>query len=99
MTLIDKDIIAKKRNGRQSKNTILKWFFFLCTMFGLMVLIMLFFDTLMYGWSRLNLDFLTSFNSSRFEQACFFLVIIGSVWLLFFSAQLSIIFIICYVLY
>ena len=91
MTLIDKDIIAKKRNGRQSKNTILKWLFFLCTMFGLMVLIMLIVDTLMDGWSRLNLDFLTSFNSSRAEQACFFGAIIGSLWLMLVTAPVAII--------
>ena len=91
MTLIDKDIIAKKRNGRQSKNTILKWLFFLCTMFGLMVLIMLIVDTLMDGWSRLNLDFLTSFNSSRAEQAGFFGAIIGSLWLMLVTAPVAII--------
>lgn len=91
MTLIDKDIIAKKRNGRQSKNTILKWLFFLCTMFGLMVLIMLIVDTLTDGWSRLNLDFLTSFNSSRAEQAGFFGAIIGSLWLMLVTAPVAII--------
>jgi phosphate transport system permease protein len=91
MTLIDKDIIAKKRNGRQSKNTILKWLFFLCTMFGLMVLIMLIVDTLMDGWSRLNLDLLTSFNSSRAEQAGFFGAIIGSLWLMLVTAPVAII--------
>ncbi|CAD2078116.1 phosphate ABC transporter permease PstA [Jeotgalicoccus meleagridis] len=91
MTLIDKDIIAKKRNGRQSKNTILKWLFFLCTMFGLIVLIMLIVDTLMDGWSRLNLDFLTSFNSSRAEQAGFFGAIIGSLWLMLVTAPVAII--------
>ena len=91
MTLIDKYIIAKKRNGRQSKNTVLKWLFFLCTMFGLMVLIMLIVDTLMDGWSRLNLDFLTSFNSSRAEQAGFFGAIIGSLWLMLVTAPVAII--------
>ena len=91
MTLIDKDIIAKKRNGRLSTNTILKWLFFLCTMFGIMVLIMLIVDTLMDGWSRLNLDFLTSFNSSRAEQAGFFGAIIGSLWLMLVTAPVAII--------
>ncbi|MGO1923719.1 MAG: phosphate ABC transporter permease PstA [Jeotgalicoccus sp.] len=91
MTLVDKDIIAKKRSGRQSKNQIFKWLFFLCTMFGLAVLIMLIADTLMDGWSRLNLDFLTNFNSSRAESAGFFGAIIGSLWLMLVTTPVAII--------
>ncbi|CAD2073848.1 phosphate transport system permease protein PstA [Jeotgalicoccus coquinae] len=91
MTLIDKDIIAKKRTGRQSRNQIFKWLFFLCTMFGLAVLIMLITDTLMDGWSRLNMDFLTNFNSSRAENAGFFGAIIGSLWLMLVTTPVAII--------
>lgn len=91
MALIDKDYIAKKRTGRQSRNQLLKWIFFLCTMFGLMVLIMLIADTLMDGWSRLNLDFLTNFNSSRPESAGFFGAIIGSLWLMLVTTPVAII--------
>lgn len=91
MTLIDKDIIAKKRTGRQSRNQIFKWLFFLCTMFGLAVLIMLITDTLMDGWSRLNFDFLTNFNSSRAENAGFFGAIIGSLWLMLVTTPVAII--------
>lgn len=91
MTLIDKDIIAKKRTGRQSRNQIFKWLFFLCTMFGLAVLILLITDTLMDGWSRLNFDFLTNFNSSRAESAGFFGAIIGSLWLMLVTTPVAII--------
>ena len=91
MTLIDKDVIAKKRPGRQSRNQILKWLFFLCTMFGLAVLILLIADTLMDGWDRLNMDFLTNFNSSRAENAGFFGAIIGSLWLMLVTAPVAII--------
>ena len=91
MTLIDKDVIAKKRSGRQSRNRILKWLFFLCTMFGLAVLILLIADTLMDGWDRLNMDFLTNFNSSRAENAGFFGAIIGSLWLMLVTAPVAII--------
>lgn len=91
MTLVDKDIIARKRTGRQSKNQIFKWLFFLCTMFGLAVLILLIADTLMDGWSRLNLDFLTNFNSSRAENAGFFGAIVGSLWLMLVTAPVAII--------
>ena len=91
MTLIDKDIIAGKRSGRQSKNQIFKWLFFLCTMFGLAVLIMLITDTLMDGWDRLNMDFLTSFNSSRAENAGFFGAIVGSLWLMLVTTPVAII--------
>ena len=91
MTLVDKDIIAKKRSGRQSRNQIFKWLFFLCTMFGLAVLILLIADTLMDGWSRLNLDFLTNFNSSRAESAGFFGAIVGSLWLMLVTTPVAII--------
>ena len=91
MTLIDKDVIAKKRPGRQSRNQILKWLFFLCTMFGLAVLILLIADTLMDGWDRLNMDFLTNFNSSRAENTGFFGAIIGSLWLMLVTAPVAII--------
>ena len=91
MTLIDKDIIAKKRTGRQSRNQIFKWLFFLCTMFGLAVLILLITDTLMDGWSRLNFGFLTNFNSSRAENAGFFGAIIGSLWLMLVTTPVAII--------
>ncbi|WP_213810300.1 phosphate ABC transporter permease PstA [Jeotgalicoccus sp. WY2] len=91
MTLVDKDIIAKKRTGRQSRNQIFKWLFFLCTMFGLAVLILLIADTLMDGWSRLNLDFLTNFNSSRAENAGFFGAIVGSLWLMLVTTPVAII--------
>ena len=91
MTLVDKDIIAKKRTGRQSKNQIFKWLFFLCTMFGLAVLILLIADTLMDGWSRLNLDFLTNFNSSRAESAGFFGAIVGSLWLMLVTTPVAIV--------
>lgn len=91
MTLVDKDIIAKKRTGRQSRNQIFKWLFFLCTMFGLAVLILLIADTLMDGWSRLNLDFLTNFNSSRAENAGFFGAIVGSLWLMVVTTPVAII--------
>ena len=91
MTLVDKDIIGKKRTGRQSRNQIFKWLFFLCTMFGLAVLILLIADTLMDGWSRLNLDFLTNFNSSRAENAGFFGAIVGSLWLMLVTTPVAII--------
>lgn len=91
MTLVDKDIIAKKRTGRQSKNQIFKWLFFLCTMFGLAVLILLIADTLMDGWSRLNLDFLTNFNSSRAESAGFYGAIVGSLWLMLVTTPVAIV--------
>ncbi|CEA00028.1 Phosphate transport system permease protein PstA [Jeotgalicoccus saudimassiliensis] len=91
MTLIDKDIIARKRSRRQSGNQLFKWLFFLCTMFGLAVLIMLITDTLMDGWSRLNMDFLTNFNSSRASNAGFFGAIIGSLWLMLVTTPVAIV--------
>lgn len=91
MTLVDKDIIARKRSARRSRNQVFKFLFFLCTMFGLAVLILLITDTLVDGWSRLSIDFLTNFNSSRAESAGFFGAIVGSLWLMFVTAPVAII--------
>lgn len=60
-------------------------------MFGLAVLILLIADTLMDGWSRLNLDFLTNFNSSRAESAGFFGAIVGSLWLMLVTTPVAIV--------
>jgi len=90
MQLIDKNLIAKKRSGRLTFNQIMKWLFFLCTMIGLVVLITLIVDTLSDAIGYLNLDFLTSFSSSRVEDAGFYGAIIGSIWLMVVTVPVAI---------
>lgn len=91
MQLIDKSLIDKKRPPRLIKNVLMKGLFFLCTLIGLIVLITLIADTLIDGYDRITLDFLTQFNSSRAESAGFFGAIIGSLWLMLVTAPVAII--------
>lgn len=90
MQLIDKDLIAKKRSGRLTFNTSMKWLFFLCTLVGLVVLVTLIVDTLSDAIGYLNMDFLTSFSSSRVENAGFYGAIIGSLWLMLVTVPVAI---------
>ncbi|SDK80741.1 phosphate ABC transporter permease PstA [Lacicoccus qingdaonensis] len=90
MQLIDKNLIAKKRNGRLMTNKILKWLFFLCTLVGLAVLISLIVDTLIDAVGYLDLHFLTSMGSSRIEEAGFYGAIIGSLWLMLVTVPVAI---------
>lgn len=90
MQLIDKDLIAKKRTGRLTKNNVLKWLFFLCTLVGLVVLISLIVDTIIDAVGYLDMDFLTSMGSSRVEEAGFFGAIIGSLWLMVVTVPVAI---------
>ncbi|MFD2829439.1 phosphate ABC transporter permease PstA [Corticicoccus populi] len=91
MQLIDKTVIEKKRPPRLLKNNIMKSIFLLCTLLGLIVLVVLIVDTLIDGYDKITLDFLTQFNSSRAENAGFFGAIIGSLWLMLVTAPVAII--------
>lgn len=56
---------------------------FLATMFGVLVLAVLLVDVLIDGWSRLSLDFITSFDSQLTpEEAGIWPALIGSLWLI-----------------
>lgn len=91
MQLIDKTVIEKKRPARLLKNNIMKSIFLLCTLLGLIVLVVLIVDTLIDGYDKITLDFLTQFNSSRAENAGFYGAIIGSIWLMLVTAPVAII--------
>lgn len=91
MQLIDKTVIEKKRPARLLKNNIMKSIFLLCTLLGLIVLVVLIVDTLIDGYDKITLDFLTQFNSSRAENAGFYGAIIGSLWLMLVTAPVAII--------
>src|SRR5699024_9932489 len=91
MHLVDKDQVSKSRGGRLTRNNIMKYLFLLCTLVGLVVLVTLIVDTVLDGWNYLTWDFLTSFSSSRPENAGIYGAIIGSIWLMAVTAPVSII--------
>lgn len=91
MQLVDKDQAAKSLGGRVIRNNIMKFLFLLCTLIGLVVLVILIVDTVLDGWDYLTWDFLASFSSSRPENAGIYGAIIGSIWLMAVTAPVSII--------
>ena len=91
MQLVDKDQVSKSLGGRLIRNNIMKFLFLLCTLVGLVVLVTLIVDTVLDGWNYLTWDFLTSFSSSRPENAGVYGAIIGSIWLMAVTAPVSII--------
>lgn len=91
MQLVDKDQVAKSLGGRQLLNKSMKFLFLLCTLVGLVVLVTLIVDTVLDGWSHLTWDFLTSFSSSRPENAGIYGAIIGSIWLMAVTAPVAIV--------
>ena len=89
--LIDKQRVVQYMNGRLLRNNVLKFLFFLATLFGLIVLVVLLYRifTQAIGW--LNIDFLNNFPSRRPENAGIKAGLVGSLWLMVIVAPVSLI--------
>ncbi|EPZ38089.1 MULTISPECIES: phosphate ABC transporter permease PstA [Anoxybacillus] len=89
--LIDKQRVVQHMNGRLLRNNVLKFLFFLATLFGLIVLVVLLYRifTQAIGW--LNIDFLNNFPSRRPENAGIKAGLVGSLWLMVIVAPVSLI--------
>jgi phosphate transport system permease protein len=89
--LIDQEKVIKNMAGRLVKNNFFKFLFFLATVFGLIVLVVLLYRifTQAIGW--LDMDFLQNFASRRPEEAGIKAALIGSLWLMVIVAPLSLI--------
>ncbi|WP_044894786.1 phosphate ABC transporter permease PstA [Bacillus alveayuensis] len=89
--LIDQEKVIKNMAGRLVKNNIFKFLFFLATVFGLIVLVVLLYRifTQAIGW--LDIDFLQNFASRKPEEAGIKAALIGSLWLMALVAPLSLI--------
>ncbi|HZG60526.1 MAG TPA: phosphate ABC transporter permease PstA [Anoxybacillus sp.] len=89
--LIDQEKVIKNMAGRLVKNNFFKFLFFLATVFGLIVLVVLLYRifTQAIGW--LDIDFLQNFASRRPEEAGIKAALIGSLWLMVIVAPLSLI--------
>ncbi|SFA42160.1 phosphate ABC transporter membrane protein 2, PhoT family [Anoxybacillus pushchinoensis] len=89
--LIDKQRVVQYMDGRLLRNNVLKFLFFLATLFGLIVLVVLLYRifTQAIGW--LNVDFLNNFPSRRPENAGIKAGLVGSLWLMVIVAPVSLI--------
>ncbi|WP_461202383.1 phosphate ABC transporter permease PstA [Anoxybacillus sp. TBDG-1] len=89
--LIDKQRVVQHMNGRLLRNNMLKFLFFLATLFGLIVLVVLLYRILTQAIGWLNIDFLNNFPSRRPENAGIKAGLVGSLWLMVIVAPVSLI--------
>ena len=82
MELINQERVTKKLSGRLTKNAIIKFIFFLCTIIGLIVLAMLLFDIIRKGAGYLTPEFFTNFSSTTPSKAGIKGALIGTLWVM-----------------
>ncbi|WP_404453022.1 phosphate ABC transporter permease PstA [Virgibacillus necropolis] len=91
MSLINKEAVRNTTGKRLAKNHIIKWLFFLATLFGIVVLATLLYRVFTQGVGYLDWGFLTSFASRFPEEAGIKAAIVGSLWLMAVTAPVSLI--------
>lgn len=91
MKYIDSSQVEKRMGSRLAKNTIAKSIFFLSTLVGLVVLIILFYRVISGSIGWIDFDFLTNRLSTDPEKAGILGAIMGSFWLMIVVAPLTLI--------
>lgn len=89
MKLVNHSEVIKRMKPRLMKNVIMKGLFFSATLFGLIVLGVLFYRVLTQGIGYLDFQFLTSLPSRKPENAGVYTALIGTVWLMAVVAPVS----------
>jgi len=89
MKLINHSNVIKKMKPRLMKNVIMRGLFFSATLFGLVILGILFYRVLTQGIGYLDFQFLTSLPSRKPENAGVYTALIGTVWLMAVVAPVS----------
>ncbi|MCM3360880.1 MULTISPECIES: phosphate ABC transporter permease PstA [Niallia] len=89
MKLINHSNVIKKMKPRLMKNVIMRGLFFSATLFGLVILAILFYRVLTQGIGYLDFQFLTSLPSRKPENAGVYTALIGTVWLMAVVAPVS----------
>ena len=82
MKLVNHSDVIKRMKPRLLKNVIMRAIFFSATIFGLVVLGILFYRVLTQGIGYLDFQFLTSLPSRKPENAGVYTALIGTVWLM-----------------
>lgn len=91
MKYVDSDQVQKKMGDRLLANNLAKTLFFLATLFGLAVLIVLIYRVLADGLSWINMDFLMNRLSTDPERAGIWGAITGTFWLMLVVAPVTMI--------
>lgn len=89
--LVNQQQVEKKLSSHLTKNKVLKWVFFACTLIGLIVLAALLIDTLIKGVPYLKPSFFTNFSSSMPSMAGIKGALVGTLWLMITIIPISII--------
>ena len=82
MKHVDTTLVQKNMDSRRFKNRIAKRLFFLATLFGLVVLAILLIRVFYQGIGWINLDFITSKQSTIPDKAGIMGAILGTFWLM-----------------
>lgn len=99
MKYVDVAQVQKRISGRLILNTISKWIFFFSTIFGLIILGVLFYRVLADGIAWINWDFLTGKLSTQPERAGIMGAILGTLWLMAVVAPVTLILGVCTAIY
>ncbi|MEN2767014.1 phosphate ABC transporter permease PstA [Ornithinibacillus xuwenensis] len=82
MKYIDAEQVSKRMGGRIVKNNLLKALFFLATLFGLIVLVVLIYRVVADSVGWIDWDFITGRLSTSAERAGIMGAILGTVWMM-----------------
>lgn len=99
MNYIEKPLILKQTNSRRMKNDLAKGLFFLSTLFGLIVLLILLIRVISQGINFINLDFLTGKLSTQADKAGIMGAILGTFWLMVVVAPVTMLMGVCTAIY
>ncbi|TDQ42989.1 phosphate ABC transporter permease PstA [Aureibacillus halotolerans] len=91
MSLINKTDVEQRMHGRQRKNNVSKYLFLAATMFGLVVLAVLFYRVISQGAPHISWNFFTEFASRNPEDAGMKAPLYGTFWLMLITAPVSVI--------
>jgi phosphate transport system permease protein len=86
---VDVHQVQKNMNNRLLKNQFAKMLFFVATMFGLVVLVVLIFRVLSQGLTSIHLDFITGKLSTNPDRAGIMGAILGTSWLMLVVAPVT----------
>jgi phosphate transport system permease protein len=91
MKYVDAKQVHKKMGSRLLANNLAKALFFMATLFGLVVLVVLIYRVLSSGLPWINIDFLTNRLSTDPERAGIWGAIMGTFWLMLVVAPVTMI--------
>jgi phosphate transport system permease protein len=89
MKYVDASQVQKKMNTRLLTNNLAKILFFLSTLFGLVVLVVLFYRVFSQGIGWIDIDFLTNKLSTNAERAGIMGALLGTLWLMVVVAPVT----------